>query len=55
MISGLFGKSRCHGLLSDVPITGPEGLAAAEDEAEVEQGRSGGCKTKWGRDLETRV
>ena len=52
MISGWFGKSRCRELQFDIPIKGPQGLAAAEDEVEVNLGRSDGFTVKWGRDLE---
>ena len=33
-------------------LKGPEGLATAEDDVEVDLGRSDGFKVKWGRDLE---
>ena len=52
MISGWFGKSRCRELQSDIPIKGPKGLAAAEDEVEADLERSDGFEVKWGRGLE---
>ena len=50
-ISGWFGKSRCRELQSDIPIKGPEGLAAAEDEVEVDPRRGDRFEVKWGRGL----
>ena len=52
MISGRFGKSRCHELQSGIPVEGPEGLAAAGDEVGVDPRRGDGFEVKWGRGLE---